>query len=108
MARSLPEENLLLQNGGQLSTTCSNILKLPDGELIVAVDHNKLRTMASETVDPIDWLQPHPHGQAVPPEPHVSPGAPGARTCVHGYSACAGTQGMSELQVWPYLDSVPV
>ena len=33
---------------------CSNVLKQPNGELLVAVNHNKLRTMASETVDPID------------------------------------------------------
>ena len=54
-ARSLPVENLLPQNDGQLSTTCSNLLKYPNGELLVAVDHNQLRTMASEMVDPIDW-----------------------------------------------------
>ena len=41
----------------QLSTTCSNLVKYPNAELLVAVDHNQLRTMASETVDPIDW--PH-------------------------------------------------
>ena len=40
---------------GQLSTTCSNVLKQPNGELPVAVNHNQLRTMPSETVDPIDW-----------------------------------------------------
>ena len=28
---------------GQLSTTCSNLLKKPNGELLVAVDHNQLR-----------------------------------------------------------------
>ena len=33
------------------------------GEVLVAVDHNQLRTMASETVDPIDWSHPHPLGQ---------------------------------------------
>ena len=27
----------------------------------VAVNHNQLRTMASETVDPIDWLHPPPY-----------------------------------------------
>ena len=27
----------------------------PYGELLVAVDHNQLRTMASETVDLTDW-----------------------------------------------------
>ena len=52
---------------GQLSTTCSNVLKQPNGELLVAVNHNQLRTMASKTVDPIDWLYPPPSG-AVPPE----------------------------------------
>ena len=52
---------------GQLSTTCSNLLKQPNGELLVAVDHNQLRTMASETVDPIDWLHPPP-SWAVHPE----------------------------------------
>ena len=40
---------------GQLSTTFSNALKQTTGELLVAVNHNQLRTMASETVDPIDW-----------------------------------------------------
>ena len=59
MARSLPMENLLPQNVGSIInylTTCSNVLKQPNGELLVAVNHNQLRTMASETVDPIDWL----------------------------------------------------
>ena len=55
MARSLPVENLLPQNVGSLSTTRSNLLKLPNVELLVAVDHNQLRTLASETVDPIGW-----------------------------------------------------
>ena len=44
---------------GKLSTTCSNLLKYPNGELEVAVDHNQLRTMASETVDRIAWSHPH-------------------------------------------------
>ena len=39
------------------------------GELLV-VNHNQLRTMASETVDPIDWSHPPPLW-AVPPERHV-------------------------------------
>ena len=30
-------------------------------ELLVAVNHNQLRTMASETVDPIDWSHPTPY-----------------------------------------------
>ena len=55
---------------GQLSTTCSNVLKQPNGELLVAVNHNQLRTMASETVDPTDWSH-SPPSWAVPPERHV-------------------------------------
>ena len=45
---------------GLLSTTCSNVLKQPTWELLVAVNHNQRRTMASETVDPIDWSHPSP------------------------------------------------
>ena len=47
----------------QLSTTCSNLLKYPKMELLVAIDHNQLQTMAAETVDPIDWSHAHLHGQ---------------------------------------------
>ena len=57
----------------QLSTTCSNILKQHNWELLVAVDDNQLRTMASETVDPINWSHPPP-SWAVPPELHVMHG----------------------------------
>ena len=38
------------------------LLEQPIGKLLVAVDHNQLRSMASETVDPIDWSHPHSHG----------------------------------------------
>ena len=31
------------------------LLNLHNGQLLVAVDHNQQRTMASETVHPIDW-----------------------------------------------------
>ena len=48
---------------GQLSATCGNLLKQPNGKLLVAVDHIHLQTMASETVDQNDWSDPHPHGQ---------------------------------------------
>ena len=48
-------ENLLSRMRGKCSTACSNQLKPSNGELLVAVDHNQLRTMASETVDSIDW-----------------------------------------------------
>ena len=37
------------------------LLKLPKGELQLEVDHNQLRTIASETVDLIDWLLPPPY-----------------------------------------------
>ena len=45
---------------GQLPTTRSNVLKQPIGKLLVAVNHKQLRTMASETVDPIDWWHSPP------------------------------------------------
>ena len=32
------------------------LLKQPNGQILVAVDHNQLRTMASETVNAIEWL----------------------------------------------------
>ena len=67
MARNLPVENLLPRMWGQLSTTCSNVLQQPNWELLVAVNHNQLRTMASKTVDPIDWSHTPP-SWAVPPE----------------------------------------
>ena len=66
MARSLPVENLLPQNVGSISTTSSNLLKWPNGEL-VAVDYNQLRTLATETVGPTDWSHPPP-SWAVPLE----------------------------------------
>ena len=43
------------------------LLKQSNGEFMVAVNHNQLRTMASETVDLIDWSYPPP-SWAVPPE----------------------------------------
>ena len=67
MARSLTVENILPQNVGSITNHCSNLLKQQNGELQVAVDHNQLRTMASETVDPIDWSHTSP-SWAVPPE----------------------------------------
>ena len=72
MARSNIESTTTKQNVGSLIVylNCSNILKYPNGELIVAVDHNQLRAMASETVDPIDWSYPPP-SWAVPPEQPV-------------------------------------
>ena len=34
------------------------ITEITNGELLVAVDHNQLWIMASETVDPIGWSHP--------------------------------------------------
>ena len=89
---------------GQLSTTCSNVLKQPNGELIVAVNHNQLRTMASETVDPIDWSHPPP-SWTVPPERHVHSinkcNLSGTRTCNRSmrdnHLAYAATQGIKPI-----------
>ena len=86
---------------GQLSTTCSNALKQPNGELLVAVNHNQLQTMASETVDPIDWSHPR-LSWAVPPERLVHSinqcNLSGNRTCNHSmrgnHLAYAATQGI--------------
>ena len=50
----------------QLSSTCSNLLKEPNGELLVALDHNQQQTMASETVAPIDWSHPPPSLAVLP------------------------------------------
>ena len=61
MASSLSVENLLRQNVGSIiNYTCSNVLKQPNGEFLVAVNDKKLRTMAPETLDPIDWSHPPP------------------------------------------------
>ena len=48
---------------GQLSTTCSNVLKQLNVVLLVAVNHNQLRTIASETVIQLTGRTPHPDGQ---------------------------------------------
>ena len=85
----------------QLSTTFSNVLKQPNGVLLVAVNNNQLRTMAPETVDPIDWSHPPP-SWTVPPERHVhsikQSNLSGARTCNRSmqsnHLAYAATQGI--------------
>ena len=61
MAKSLPVENLLPQNVGSIINYLQLLLKQPNGELLVAVNHNQVRTMASETVDPIDCSHPPPY-----------------------------------------------
>ena len=82
MARSSKIENLLSLSWGQLSTTCSDLLKQPNWQFLVAVDHSQLRTMASETEDSIDWRVPPKYlslytldaqtlYRAVPPKRHL-------------------------------------
>ena len=63
MGRSLPVENLPPQNVASIMNYCSNLPKYPNGELLIAVNHNELWTMVSETVDPIDWSHVHHHEQ---------------------------------------------
>ena len=70
MARSLPAENLQPQNVGSIINYLQQCTEEAQWELLVAVYHNQLRTMASETVDLIDWSH-RPHAWAVPPELHV-------------------------------------
>ena len=105
MARSVPVENLLPQNVYQSSTTSSNLLKQPNGELLVSVDHGQLRTMASEMVDPIDWSHP-PSPWTVPSERLVHSinqcNLSGNRTCNRSmrgnHLANAATQGIRFLR----------
>ena len=93
-------ESTATECGVNLSTTCSNLLKQPNGEPLVAVNHNQLRTMASETVDPIDWLHPL-SSWAVPSERFVhcisQCNLSGNRTCNRSmrgnHLAYAATQG---------------
>ena len=67
MAGSLPAENLQPQNVGSIINYLQQCTEEAQWELLVAVYHNELRTMASETVDLIDWSHPPP-AWAVPPE----------------------------------------
>ena len=54
MAGSLPVDNLAATECGVVYQLLAVMLqKLPNVELRVAFDHSQLRTMASETVDPI-------------------------------------------------------
>ena len=103
-------ENLFPQNVGSINNLF-RVIKLfwgsssPMGEILVSFDHNQLRTMASETVDPIDWSQPTP-SWAVPLELNVLHGMnaayksqdllqqPGLKH-VHGYAR--PTQALSDL-----------
>ena len=94
----------------------SNILKQPNGELLVAVNHNHLRRVESETVDPIDSSYPPTLMGSTPwgPELHVLPGVnagyksqellqhPGCEHASIGMpgqrTACAATHGIKEGQ----------
>ena len=99
MARSLQWRIYYHRMWGQLSTTCSNVLKQPNGELLVAVNHIQLQTMASESIDSIDWSHPLP-SWAVPPErlACIQCNLSGNRTCNRSmrgnHLAYAATQGM--------------
>ena len=59
--------------------------KYPNGQLLVAVNHNQLCTMASEMVDPINWpLPPHFTGQySLSTTCTVQIGAASASPCGH-------------------------
>ena len=46
-------------------------MSLHNRQLQVSVDHSQLRTVASETVDLIEWLLPPTIDRAVPPERHL-------------------------------------
>ena len=64
MVRGLKVENLLPQNVGSIINYLQYSTEVAQWVIpIVAVDHNQLRTIASETADQIDWSHPHCHGQ---------------------------------------------
>ena len=63
-------------------------------EFLVEVNHNQLRTMASEMVDPIYWSHPPP-SWAVPPELHV----------IHGLNAAYRSHDLLHLPILISLDS---
>ena len=72
MARSLPVENLLPQNVGSIINYLQSFPEVAQWELLVAVNHNQLWTIASETVDPIDWSHPHPTHCSTPWAPRIA------------------------------------
>ena len=84
----------------------------PNAELLVAVDHSQLWTMASLPVDPIDWSHPPPASE-VPPERLVhstnrcSLSSTGNWSCnfsMRGnHSAYAATQGIGLTFVFIYI-----
>ena len=67
MARSLLMENLLPQNVGSIINYLQQSTEVANGELLVAVDHNQLWIIASETVASIVWSH-LPPSWAAPPE----------------------------------------
>ena len=68
----------VLSSGESTSTVCGvncqllavMLHGLSNEQLPVAVDHSQLWTMASDTVDSIDWPLPFTRHRAVPPEFH--------------------------------------
>ena len=60
MAKSLPEENLLPLFIGPIISYLILVMLLNklNVKLLVSVDHCQQRTMASETIDLIDWPMP--------------------------------------------------
>ena len=99
---------------GELSTTCSNVLKQPNGELLVVVNHNQLRTMASETEDPIYWSHPPP-SWAVSPDRLVQSinqcKLSGNQTCNRSmrgnHLAYAATQGIKYIKLFCLIRTFP-
>ena len=59
-------ENLVRENAWSIINWCSNATEKKNGELPIEVDHSQLRTMTSQTVDPIDWPLPLPYTEQYP------------------------------------------
>ena len=61
MARSLPVENLLPQNVSSIINYLQQFTEVAQWGAPSCSQPQQLRTMASETVDPIDWSHPPPY-----------------------------------------------
>ena len=96
---------------GQLSTTLVKLLYYPNGQLLIIVDPNQLRTMASETVDLIgtpplagQFLPEHIlHSAFVSPQMRLQP--PGVEPGQH-YNRTQGHRIANEsISVFQYINS---
>ena len=87
---------------GLLSSISSKATVVPDGQITVAIDHNQLRTMASETLMklpgcyPTLYRAPLPQYKSMQPQPEIEP----ATFCIRSNRlAYAASQGMNAYHI---------